>query len=685
MTVPGPNGAAWAVELLVAAVAVATLGETLRGSAARWVPSWRTLEPVERGLTDLYLGGAAVYLAAVLPWGLFGLPALVVLVGLGLAVVAFRLVRDGRAALTRRLRAAEALLRRWPVAIALLSALALYILEVAVALPVGTGNTYDSSLLTTYTALLLRNGTTPTSFAPFASVGVLYPQGTTAWLGSAQAAFGLPAARTSLLVTPLFLALAPLGGFVLGRRWFRTDRAAAAVAIGFAWIGPGSRAMVGGSNDFVLAFPLVLLLFAQSARWVRAPPPGWGDLAAFGLLLGYSAALNPVGAEWVALALLCAGGLARPAFGGAPRAWLGRWAVTLALALVAIVPTLVVLARGLGSPGFVPGSAAPPNGGAPGISGAQFVGSIDPYLFRPSDVALAPIPLLRLELAVLLTVGLALLLVVGRQSPLGRYLETARVLLAGGIASIVLLLGLLWASSAGFGPGADFARLSSGAELSTWLFALYGLIAVLPLALALEAGSAPAAPAPEAARSPPVGRSSRWALDGRPGPRVSRSAVAAVVALAIVVPAVTLTATQLPPVLGDLYGDFGNVTAADFALLAYAGAHLPSGARVLVAPGSAAEFLPGYARDIVLLYPMVPGWPWINTSYRTIVRELTNGTLDAAGEAAMAALDVGYVAVTGNNTVLWPAFSPAPLLADPAGYAVQFAEGDAYLFERTGA
>ena len=67
---------------------------------------------------------------------------------------------------------------------------------------------------------------------------------------------------------------------------------------------------------------------------------------------------------------------------------------------------------------------------------------------------------------------------------------------------------------------------------------------------------------------------------------------------------------------------------------------------------------------------------------RTVVRELTNGTLDAAGLAALAALNVSFIAVTMNNTVLWPAFEPAPLLARAAAFPLVWHEADAYLFAR---
>jgi hypothetical protein len=124
------------------------------------------------------------------------------------------------------------------------------------------------------------------------------------------------------------------------------------------------------------------------------------------------------------------------------------------------------------------------------------------------------------------------------------------------------------------------------------------------------------------------------------------------------------------------------VSSADFALLSYAGTHLPAGARVLIAPGSAAGFLPGYAPNVVLLYPLVPGWEWLNSSYRVVVSQLTNASLNSSGLAALGSLNVGFIVVTGNSTILWPAFSAAPLLSDPGNFTLLWNEGDAYLFER---
>ncbi len=680
MTLPGPSGAVWALELLVWAAGAAAVGELLRGVAVRWVAIWRDLGAIERLLLDFYLGGAVVYLIAAVPVGAFRAPVLV-------AVPVLAAILLGVREIARARRPSEGTGRSgWrvapPVALALAVALALFLYEVTIASPVGTGNTYDSSLFTTYVAILLSHGSLPLSFAPYATTGILYPQASTAWFGWAQAVLAPPAARTSLLVTPLFLALAPLGGFVFARRAFRSDVAAVGLAVFFAVLGSWTRVLVGGSNDFVLAFPLVLVLAGELVAWTAPATIRIPDALAFGLLLGYSAAMNPVGAEWLLPAALILGLLAagRRARDGAR--WVGRWAIVVLAALVALAPTLYELALGWSSPGLTPGAAGPPAGTLVGIGPAAFVGGIDPYLFGPSDVWLSPVPVLRDEIAILLTVGLAILILAGFAPAVRSYVERFRRFVIVGIVLLVGEMGLLWAARSGWSPAVRFAEISSAPELSIWLFTLYGMIAAVPLLLLLEQARRPVALAVPEPNPRPSIRSTSGAT---PAPGSSRAAVACALALIIVVPGAVLTGTSLPPVLSGLYEDFGNVTADDFALLEYAGSHLPSGSRVLVAPGSAALFLPGYASDLVLVYPMVPGWMWINASYQLLVRELSNATLDAAGLGAMAALDIGYIAVTGWNTVLWPPFSPTPLLAQPAAFPLEFHEGDAYLFERAGA
>ncbi len=675
--VPGPPGGLWGLGLLLWAAGAVVLGEAVRGTAARWVPLWRAPGPLERLLVDLYLGGAVLYLVAAVQVGAFTTPVVLGLPVAGGLVLLLRVRNLRRRGLAGA--AADRLLRGlvgpWTT-LALVAALGLYLLELAVAMPAGTGNTFDSSLLTTYVALLLQHGSVPLSFRPYGTPAILYPQGTTVWLGWAQLVFGLPPARTSLLVTPLFLALPPLSGYVLGCRWVGSERAGAAFALALAALGPSTRALVGGSNDFVLAFPLLLLLVAQLPVWTRRPLLSWGDAVGFGVLLGYAGALNVTGAEWLVPALLLVGLFAVPRYAGKALTWGSRWLATLGTTLVAGIPSLYVLLAARASPATLVGALSSPVGRSAGHRASELLASLDPFLFGTDNVALSPLPLIRLELAILLVVGAAYLLgLFGPGPEPGRWAAAARLFLAGAVTLAVWLVLLVDATGPG-SPLRSLAFVTNYQEFATCLFALYGLVAAVPLALAFERLGAPApTPAPRGAGGP---------SSGRPATSSARALAPLAVALVLLVPAAVLSPVSLGPVLHGYYTEFGNVSEADFALLAYGGAHFAPGSRVLVAPGGAAEFLPGYARGIVLLYPMAPGWPRANASYTLVVQELTNGTLDLAGREALAALAADYVVVTGNNTVLWPAFWAAPLLAaEQAGqptFPVLWHEADAWVF-----
>jgi len=675
VSVPGPPGGLWALSLLLWGLEAAVVGEAVRGTVAGWVRLWRAPEPIERGVLDLYLGGAAMYLLAALQVGAFVLPVVLGVPVLAGAVVAWRAVRlhrNGRAGDGPR-RLVGGLADPWAL-VALASAFGLYLVEITAALPVPTGNTYDSSLLTTYVAELLQRGSLPLTFHPYASPAILYPQGATVWLGWAQLDFGLPAARTALLVTPLFLGIVPLAGFVLGRRLVGSTRAGAAFALALAWLGPSTRALVGGSNDFAIALPLVLLLAAQSTVWSSRAVPEVGDVAGFGLLLGYSAAVNVTGAEWLLPALLLLGASARPAFAGRPAAWFGRWGTTVVLALVAGIPSLYVLLEARRAPSTLAGALSAAPGASVGITAANWVGSVDPFLFRPNDVELSPIPLVRLELAVLLVLGAVALLWWAterrRENPWSEFSRWA----TAAVLTLLLWLGLEVAVGEAGSPLRPLAFISSAAQFSLSLFTVFGLVAAVPIALALTR-LGPGVGTAEARAERPL---------APPGAASWRSLLPVAFVVVLVAPAVALTPTSLSSVLSQTYDDFGNVSAADFAMFDYAAAHFAPGTRVLVAPGSAGEFLPGYARGIVLLFPMAPGATWRNASYAVVVRELTNGTLDRAGRAALAELDVDLVVVTGNNTVLWPAFWVAPLRDAEVGatptFPVVWNQSDAWVF-----
>jgi hypothetical protein len=668
---PGPSLPAWGLGLVALAIAVAVLGELVRRVGQRWLPLLRTPDPIERGLLDLYLGGGVFYVLAAVPLPLFypwTVSAVLLLGVLGLVLLRGRAseraqARDGIARLL-------APLRRLEYIATLLAVLTLFIIELWATAGIGSGNTYDSSLLSTYTALLLAHHTLPLSLAPVANQGLTYPQGTTVWLAVAQCLFGLPPLRTTLLVTPLFLSIAPLGAFAVGRRLGGSATTGAAFALVLALLAAGSREMVGGSNDFVFALPLVLLLAAWSVDWISSGPLAWSDAIAFGGLAGYAASLNPVGPVWLLLVLPVGALLARPAFGGAPTRWMSRWLLALGAALVALLPTLYALARYPSSAGVGDsvGSATVPTG----ETTAKFVGYIDPFLFGPQDQSLSAFPLLRAELAVLLVAGLILLVVARSRFPVAG--ELGRFAVAAGLVAVILLgLGVL--ADAGIFPFPALFRILSASELSILLFVDYALVASVPLAVAFAELRRSTSPA-EAPR-----------LHRATGSHLASTALPFLAAAIILVPGIAASIGELPGELHQGYATFSNLTQADVDFLEWAPTHLPSGSRVVVAPGSAAGFLPSYDPEVDLLYPMTVGFLHSEPEYWAFVDGLQNGSYDSSALADLYGDNFGwthpfYVAVTENNTALFRPMQPDPLLA--AMFPVAFQEAGVYLFVISG-
>jgi hypothetical protein len=666
VSLPGPGFGPWLLALLVFAAGSAIVGGAVRTVVRRWVPSWRTLGPVERLLLDVYLGGAAVYAVALAPLGLFGAATFPVLCLLAIAFFAVRAGRRGRDhSRTALLREAGRFLSPGP-ALALVAAAGLGLLELGIAIGVPTGNTYDASQLGTYTGLLLTQRSIPTSLAGAGlSLPVVYPQGVTVWMGTAQLLFALPAARTALLVTPLFFALVPLGAYALGTRWLGSDRAGVVLAATFALLASWTRFQVSGSYDFVASFPLLLLLVALSRPWLDSIP-SWHEAVAFGLLAGYTAALSPVGVTWWLVALPIAAALSPSArWSAAAGRWVLRYAAAVGAAVLPILPSLIAVARGAGHLGFATSEPAVGTIAPVGLTGPQIVGYIDPFLFGPNATWLSPFPLLRGELAALLVVGLALLILRPASASLPRFPALPALALGGG-ASVLAWFLLEAAAGARFPATALLAPVTNGAELAELLSTVFVLVAAVPLlAAAGMRANTPDDPATSRTRRPPG--------------RIS-APIATLIVVALLVPGFAVTVSEAPAGLSGSYHDFGNVTADDFAMIQWTVSHLPAEARVLVDPGSAAEFLSAYDPSLRLLYPMVVGFDYPNATYRAVVSDLTNGTLNASGRADLLALGANDVAVTQSNSVLGAPFSPVPLLADPSMFAELFHEGDAYVF-----
>jgi hypothetical protein len=675
VSLPGPSGLTWAFELLLLAAAFLPAGELLRRLASRWVSLFRDLGWVERVLLDLYLGGGGLYVLAVIPLGLFDLPIVVAYLAGAAGILLFVLLRGRRSA--PRSTSNQPRVRGFGTLPALLvmgATAAVFAIEVWVAEGVPTGNSYDTSLLADYVALLLLHHQVPVSLAPIAPQLTSYPQGTTVWLAAAQLIYSLPPARTPLLVTPLFLSLSPLAGYVVGRRHLGSPWAGAALGLTFALLGSWTRVMVATSNDFVFSFPLVLWLLGRLDIWRGARAPRWPDAVAYGALLGYSAALNPVGAEWLFPTLVVLGLIAGGFRVSYLRVAVPRWVGALVVSLLFVTPALWTILAGGGTLFASSGGVTVPSPtGLPGISPAQLVGSIDPFLFRAHDIWLSPFPALRFELAALLVAGAAVLLIPDLFRRLGPHGPAFRQLVAVTIVVAILILLVEVGAAQGLPALNGLALISSAAEVSIYLFAVYTFLAAIPIFLlidlALQRPDAPGAASPATPPTSPVSARARPA--SITGPQVIGVALAVV----LLVSGGAVTGSDFPPYLHGLYESYGRVTPADFALFAWAAHGLPAGARLLVAPGSAAQFLPGYA-SVVVVFPVQRIAQ--NSSYVDLDRQLVEGHLNSTGYEELGWLDIQYVVVTGNTTNLWAPFNATALMTPD--FSETFQQGDAYVF-----
>ncbi|MCI4348342.1 MAG: hypothetical protein L3J97_06985, partial [Thermoplasmata archaeon] len=428
--------------------------------------------------------------------------------------------------------------------------------------------------------------------------------------------------------------------------------------------------------DFVFSFPLVIWLLARSDVWREPNPPSWPTAIAYGAMLGYSAALNPVGAEWLFPSLVVLG----LANGGLTVSYLRhavpRWIGALLVGILFVTPDLWGILSG-GGARFVSsgGVGEPAPTGELGISPARLVGSIDPFLFRSHDLWLSPFPALRLELAGLLIAGAAVLLFPRLFRQLGPQGPRFRQLIAATFSLAIVFLLVEAGAAQKLSALESLALISSAAEVSVYLFAIYTILAALPLYLLIKVarGGTDEGLARSGTDAPNSSNRERPHRPRLTGPR----AIGIVLVVGLIIPGIVVTGVDFPSYLQGLYGSYGRVTAGDFALFAWAGHGFPAGARVLVAPGSAAQFLPGYA-NVALVFPVQRIAQ--NTSYVDLDRQLVHGNLTASGFAELAGLSVQYIAVTGNTTDLWAPFSPTPLLGDPSAFGLLFQDGDAYVF-----
>jgi len=654
-------------------------GATVIRMAERFIGRRLALSTVERLLGSFYVTGGLLYVLASIPAPLYGtasVVAVLVVGGAGYLAMAVRERGRGLRSVGRFVVSSAGIL----LGVASLGLLAIEVVGGNLVLPNGIDGAVDSLFVNR----LLSLHTVPWTLQPYASDGVIYPQGTAIWLSLPVLLFGWPIVTAPVVLPPLFLSLTPAAAFCLGERLRRTEISripwqGLTFAGFFTLVASWPRLYVGGSYDFILGMPLFLLTFGLLRPLVQSRPT-WRVSLAFGMFLGMTFALSTTVGSALTLLLIGQGAWMSVR---APEGVLARWVhllASLAVAAVFVLRSLVGIALWWAYPGHV----MTPNSGPPyspfafqSAYGGGVLTQVDP--FSPWKYKVSPFPVLTIELQVLLAIGLALAVVVLAQprGSLARFLppDTVALIVFGAVvllsATVVIALLGAWNSSL-----SGVQSVTNLWELSILLFMSYSLLALLPLVAGLNylrdrwGSREPSPPDPNVSPRPRAPRPWRHRSSG---PQWTVVAVVGVLAVPLA-SGMAVSVTDMPGFLQHYLMGQSNGTEDDLLALAWAGMHLPSCSGVLVAPGSAAQFLPEYSSAVKIIYPAYP-IP-TNLTYYTVVTSLWAATYGPATRAGMLELGVTEVFVTGATTNTYPAFSTVPL-SGSSDFARLFSAGDA--------
>ncbi|MFY9717294.1 MAG: hypothetical protein WAK40_05100 [Thermoplasmata archaeon] len=638
----------------------------------------------ERLLSAFFLTGAFFYVVASLTLPLFTAALVVAVLASGAIAMA---VLWGRSR-GRSLTAAIAWLRSWPAILLLGGTVGLFLIEVV---PTGTRllpNGIDGSWASLMVRVILDHHSIPATLRPYADYGLIYPAGAAVWMSLPSLLFGWPVVSDPVGLPPLFLALSLIGAYCWGERLGgvgsdRGQRTGLVFAAFFGLVGSWPRFFVGGSFDFAFSLPLLLMLLGWLPSLLRGPVPGWKETAAFGALLGVCAGLSAAVGELLILLLVGFLVAFAPRIARTGTRWGIRVVAIVAIEFAFVVRSLAGFVVWYSYPSHVLESvgsglrAASPVGPPPPT--VSLVGDLDPFvLWKPK---MSPFPSLDLELTILLVGGLVVL-AAWAWTPGGRL---RRLLTDSVVRPVLMTASMTFLATAGFvllvpsSIGTPWlAGVSNVDEISYFLFLSYQALALLPILLAIEfLASSRGSPEPPA-EAPSVAPSHRIYRNAR---RKATSVLSAQILAGLLVVSslgvgAGVTALDAPGYLAAHLNDFANATTGDLDALAWAGAHLPDCSRVLVAPGSAAEFLPEYSASH-LVFPVLP--LSVNGSYARAIDDLTRGVYSTDTRAALLALNISEVFVTGQTSVSYPPLRMGALTGSP-DFSELYRSGDAGVF-----
>ncbi|MGI0070531.1 MAG: hypothetical protein ACRECT_00390 [Thermoplasmata archaeon] len=669
-------------------LATVPLGLVILRVVERFLGYRLNLSPLERVLLAPYLSVTLFFVVASLPIPVYGALLLLGLIVLGVTGHLAFWWGEGAGKLVSAVKGILTI----PVVTVLIGTLALVALEVYATGTHPFPNALDGSFQALNVKLTLEHKTLPWTLLPYSASGIIYPFGATVWLTLPVLLLGWPIQTAPVVLPPLFLGLSAVAAYCWANRLggFGTSRGASygiLFAAFFGLVAAWPRLFIGGSYDFAICLPLFLMGLGWIRPFVESFAKSWRAVIVFGCYLGVCTSLSLAIGELLVLLLVAFVIVYHRPAALDPRAWAGRIVAIIGVGAVFVLRSIVGIAVWFPYPGHVlTAQGSPPLAHTPIVpvgppaSLNSFLVALNP--FGPYKWLLSPIPVLNVELAILLFIGLVVVAVVAARpsSILTRFVPRTfwtPVLLGTAVAFLWTLFLLASSDLVSLGPA--LAPITSSGESTFLLFTFYEAIATIPLIATLEflyrqgVGRGPRSRSQRPAL--PLGPGRRRGSASR-GPRLAPWSIA--LGILLILPfAVGLgaTATQVPTFLSSHLDEFSNVTSADVGALSWATTHLPKCSVAVVAPGSAGQFLPIYA-TLTLDYPMVPSTA--NLSYSVIVNNLTRGIYTTETRQAFVDLGATVLFITGQTSVSYLPFLPGPVL-NSEDFTLLYHEGDAYL------
>ena len=273
------------LSLLFFMFTLAVIGEPLRALLSRFSRLFKNLDIIQVLVLNALFGGLILYLIAIMPFGLFSSATMwVVLLFSASFVVAELLIKRPRFPEKRDALRYTAVLAIFLVALWIrLAPLSDFIF----------GSIHDTSLHSLFVQLLLENRQVPMLLQPYATEGIIYPQGfhpTVAYAASISK-YLVPSAV--LHITTLFSAMSVLGAYYLGKALSSKWHFGVSLALVSAFIAAYPKHITWGSNTFVASIPLYFVCLSFVPSLLKEKPEfGVSEIAVIGILFGYLGAVH---------------------------------------------------------------------------------------------------------------------------------------------------------------------------------------------------------------------------------------------------------------------------------------------------------------------------------------------------------------------------------------------------------